>query len=268
MTTAAGPGSAAHTEPTPPGSADPPAAQRTDGPRERRWLPRPPNAVPREATWTAATAAVTTAAAVLVLQLWHANPRVPFAYAGDANLNSAIIKGIIETGWYQGIPSLGAPAGYEMYDFPLGGDNLQFVLLKGLTFLSEDWALVLNAYYLLTFALVSAISYLVFRCLGLARGLSLGLATVFSLLPYHFIPGEGHLLLSGYFVVPLGALLVLTVFSGGFPRLPAGGVITTVRAWRSWAPPAALCVVIGTGGGYYAFFTVLLLGVAGSLALL
>jgi phosphoglycerol transferase len=221
-----------------------------------------------EAAWTAATAAVTSVAACVVLQIWRANPRVPFQYAGDANLNATIIKGIIENGWYQRIPAVGAPGGYDMHDFPLGGDNLQFVLLKVMTFFSRDWALILNAYYLLTFALVAAVAYIVFRRLGLGRGLSLGLATVFSLLPYHFIPGEGHLLLSGYLVVPLAALLVLTVFSGGLAPLTGRGGATPGSRWRSWAPAAALCVLIGCGGGYYAFFAVLLLGVAGGLAFL
>jgi phosphoglycerol transferase len=227
--------------------------------RRRAWLSP---TVRTEAAWVAGTVAVTGAAVVLVLQLWQANPRVPFAYSGDVNVNATIIKGIVETGWYQRIPNLGAPAGYDMHDFPLGGDNLQWALVKGLTFLSHDWALVLNAYYLLTFALVSAVSYLVLRRLGLARWLALGLATIYSLLPYHFIPGEHHLLLSGYLVVPLGAFLVLTVFDGGFGDPSAGA------GRRPWILPAALCVLIGTGGAYYAFFTVLLLGVAAGMALL
>lgn len=211
---------------------------------------------------------VTGGAVFFVLQLWRASPRVPFAYAGDANVNATIIKGIIETGWYQRIPSLGAPAGYDMHDFPLGGDNLQLLLIKGLTFLTHDWALVANTYYLLTFALVSAVTYLVFRRLSLGRGLSLGLATVFSLLPYHFIPGQAHLLLSGYLVVPLGALLVLTVFDGGFLRRTKARGEPRPPRWRRWAVPAALCVLIGSGGSYYAFFIVLLLGVAGVMAFL
>lgn len=207
-------------------------------------------------------------AVVLVLQLWQANPRVPFAYSGDVNVNSTVIKGIIETGWYERIPSLGAPAGYDMHDFPLGGDNLQLVLLKGMTLFSHDWALILNAYYLLTFALVAAISYLVFRRLGLARWLALGLGTIFTLLPYHFIPGEQHLLLSGYLVVPLGALLVLAVFSGGLHGRAGQAGSPSRPWWRMWIWPTALCVLIGCGGSYYAFFTVMLLGVAGAFALL
>jgi phosphoglycerol transferase len=111
---------------------------------------------------------------------------------------------------------------------------------------------------------VSAISYLVLRRLGLARWLALGLGTVYSLLPYHFIPGEHHLLLSGYLVVPLGAFLVLTVFDGGFGDRSAGDG----RRRRAWVGPALLCVLIGTGGAYYAFFTVLLLGIAAGMALL
>jgi hypothetical protein len=213
-----------------------------------------------EAAWVAATASMTVAAVTIVLQLWRANPRVPFAYASDVNLNATIIKGMIETGWYHRIPALGAPFFYDMHDFPLGGDNLQLVLLKLMTLVSSDWALIMNVYFVLTFVLVSAVAYVVLRRLGVSRWLALGLANAFSLLPYHFIPGEHHLLLSGYFVVPLAALLIQTVL--------AGGVAGEGPRWRRWLGPVALCVVIAMGGGYYAFFTVLLVGAAGGLALL
>ena len=67
------------------------------------------------------------------------------------------------------------------------------------------------------------------------------MAILYSFLPYHFARGEAHLLLSGYFMVPIATLLILQVLSDdppftGAPRIarasvasravgPAGGAV-------------------------------------------
>ncbi|MDQ6797965.1 MAG: hypothetical protein M3011_08090 [Actinomycetota bacterium] len=217
-----------------------------------------------EAAWLLATMAVTGILVVLILQLWRASPRVPFAYASDANFTAVIVKGIAENGWYEPNPDLGAPVGYDLKDFPVGGDNLGLGVIKAMTFVSHDWALVANAFWLLTFPLVAGITYLVVRRLGLGRFGSLVTASLFSLLPYHFIPGEAHLLQSGYWAVPLGALLVLDVLrqDGDEP------LVGPASPRRRWVVSLALCAVIASSGPYYAFFTIALLAVAGGFALL
>jgi phosphoglycerol transferase len=211
--------------------------------------------------WFAVSAAaLSLLAAVLVLRLWEANLRVPMAYGGvsnaypggDANAYGAVVKGIVDHGWYLENAQLGAPFGQQLYDYPIDSTATGPVLaveLLGLPGLS--YAPVVNLFFLLTFPVVAVVAFLVLKSLGLSRPVSLVCAVLYSLAPYHFFRGEGHLYLSAYYVAPVAAYLMLRVL-GHEPLLDGW------KSRRTWAT-VALCVVVGTGGLYYAAFSVLLL---------
>jgi phosphoglycerol transferase len=94
-------------------------------------------------------------------------------------------------------------------------------------------------------------------------------ATLFVFLPYHFARGlGGHLFLSTYYSVPLGALLALSVLLGE-PVFERGERSGRVGQWASRRTFLSLgmCIVIGSCGLYYAFFTDLLLALAAGLTL-
>src|SRR5262249_16914189 len=57
-------------------------------------------------------------ASVVVLELAHVNLRVPFDYHGDEFPYDLQIKSIADNGWALRNPLIGAPAGFEPYDFP------------------------------------------------------------------------------------------------------------------------------------------------------
>jgi phosphoglycerol transferase len=82
-------------------------------------------------------------------------------------------------------------------------------------------------------------------------------------LPYHFARGEAHLLLSGYFMVPIAALLILQVLSDDPPftaRRDSPEARWRLALWSRRALPWFLaCAALGSTGPYYAFFAVLLL---------
>src|SRR5947207_2704777 len=80
-----------------------------------------------------------------VLQLWRADLRVPFLYHGDAVWNLAMVKGLLEDGWYLHNDYLGAPGAMDMHDFPLI-DSLFFLMLKGLAVATGDFTLAFNLY--------------------------------------------------------------------------------------------------------------------------
>lgn len=221
----------------------------------------------RELAFLAGTLAATAAAVVHALGLWRASLGVPFAYVFDSLFHSAVVKGMAEQGWYLDNPRLGFPQGLELHDFPLGAENLHFVLLKGLTALGGDWPVALNAYYLAGFALVAVTAYVVLRQIGTGPALSLGLATLFAVLPYHFVVGQLQLFQATYFAVPLGALLVLDAAGWDVWRPPFLGWATDGGRTR-WAARAVLCVVVGSSGSYYAPFTAVLVVVGAGLSLL
>jgi hypothetical protein len=196
--------------------------------------------------------------AALVLELWNADLRVPFAYTGDGTLNLTLIKGVLENPWYFHNPDLGAPWSQELYDYPvISQETLNLLLMRILGLGTGDPALVINLFFLLTFPLAALTAFLVLRRLAVSRGIALVIALLFALLPYHFQRGEVHLFLAAYYAVPLGAYLAIAVFRGD--RLFGG--------WRATLITAVMCAVVATasGSGYYAVFTVVLVVVAAVL---
>ena len=196
--------------------------------------------------------------AALVLELWRADLRVPFAYTGDATLNLTLIKDVLENPWYFHNPDLGAPNSQELYDYPvISQETLNLLLFRILGLGTGDPALVINLFFLLTFPLTALTAFIVLRRLDVSRGIALVIALLYAFLPYHFQRGEVHLFLAAYYAVPLGAYLALAVFRGD--RL--------FGRWRPTLITAVMCTVVATasGSGYYAVFTVVLVVVAALL---
>jgi hypothetical protein len=199
------------------------------------------------------------AGAALVLELWHADLRAPFAYTGDATLNLTLIKGVLENAWYFENPDLGAPNGQELYDYPvISMETLNLLLFRILGVGTGDPALVMNLFFLLTFPLTALTAFIVLRRLEVSRGIALVVALLYAFLPYHLSRGEAHVFLSAYYAVPLGAYLAIAVFRGD--RL--------FGRWRATMITSVMCAVVATasGSGYYAVFTVVLVIVAAVLA--
>src|SRR5262249_54064521 len=150
-----------------------------------------------------------------LLRLWKLNVRIPIVYWGDAIFYLTEVKGIIEHGTYLTNANLGAPFGQQLYDFPQGADNLNLLILGVLGFFTNDAALTINLFSLLTYPVVALSALLVLRRLGLSRPAAFLCAVLFTMLPYHFFRNEGHVLLSAYWAVPLGAYLVLVLLDNG-----------------------------------------------------
>jgi phosphoglycerol transferase len=224
----------------------------------------------------AGVAAATIGLLVVTLRLWEANLRVPFvynatdqpplAYAPDAPYYLMLTKGLVDHGSYLRIPNLGWPFSLQLYDNPESGDNLQLALLRGLGFVLRDAVLTVNVYYLFTFVAVSLAAWFVLRRLGVSRLVAAVVAILYSFLPYHFARGEAHLLLSGYFMVPIATLLIMQVLSDDPPftaRRDSPEPRWRVAVWSRRAVPWLLaCAALGSTGPYYAFFAVLLLAAA------
>ena len=222
--------------------------------------------------WGACSAALLAiAGAVLTLRLWRADLSVPFRYSvtDDTKFYLALIKGILDHGWYLHNPSLGAPFGQQLYDFPQGADNLNLLTIKGLGVIWPHAAVVINLFFLLTFPLTALAAYIVLRRLEVSVPSAVLCAVAFAMLPYHFFRSDSHLLLSAYYSIPLGAYLFMRVV-GGEPLFGRA----TAREWRwtAWASrrtgsTVLICVVIGSAGLYYAVFAFVLVLAGALLAL-
>ena len=216
----------------------------------------------------ALVAAIAMAASVLLLfplfGLARASLSVPFAYQGDALFYEMVVKGVIDHGWYLRNPSLGAPLGQQLFDFPHGADNLNFALIRTLALVSDDPAVVMNLFFLLTFPLVALSAYLVLRRLEIGRLAAFVCSLLYALAPYHLSRSETHLLLSAYYAVPLGAYLVLSLYTGRplFTRRAEPRRRLLAFASGTTLVTLLLCAVVASTGVYYAAFTILLVAAA------
>ena len=200
-----------------------------------------------------------------VMKLWRADFHVPFAYEGDALLHSMFVKGMIDNGWYMSNRFLGMPGGMELYDFP-ATDNFHMFMMKAMSLVTTDYALVLNLYFILTFPLTVLTSLYVFRQFKVSYFPSLVGSLLYAFLPFHFLRGEHHLFFAAYYMIPLIIAVMIWICSGvslfteeagrRFPRL-------RLRRDRKVIISLIVCVVLGSSGAYYPFFSCFLLLVAG-----
>ena len=211
-----------------------------------------------EAGYAALAAGLSFLFGALVLKPWKGALDVPYGYVGDANLYQASIKGVLDHGWYWHNSSLGAPGRAQLFDFPsLAGDPLNVLIIKVIGLFTSDSGVAINVFFLLTFPLVGLVAYLVLRQLTVSPWAAVVCSVLYALLPYHFLRGEGHLLLAAYYVVPLGAWLVLSVLADR----PLFGTR------RSALVTVGLCALVSFASAsyYYSAFTVVLVASAAAL---
>jgi phosphoglycerol transferase len=208
-------------------------------------------------------------AAALALRLWEADRIVPLTYDGDGLFNLVLVKGVMENGWFFNNPDLGAPFGQQLYDFSaLGGDNLQWLIIKAIALFTSSPAEALNAFYFGSFPLMALTAFLVLRMLDVSRAVAVVIAILFSVVPNHLFNGEGHVFLGAAWSVPLACWLVLAVAAGEplFERRTRPGPRLFAWASRRTMAVAAVCVIVGSTSVYYAAFAVILVMTAAALA--
>jgi hypothetical protein len=151
-------------------------------------------------------------AAVLVLRFWSAPLSVPYDYDGDAAFYLMEVQGLHEHGTYLTNPNLGYPYGQDTRDLPQGVDNLNWLVLRGLSIFGGP-AVAMNLFYLLTFGVIGGMAFAVLRLLRIRAVIAGVAALLYAFLPYHLLRRAQHLLLASYGFVPLAVLFALAVLS-------------------------------------------------------
>lgn len=233
---------------------------------------------PRRALLEAASVAIIAWVWTAVLyRLWEASPRVPiYQDRSDARLIANILKNIIDRGWYETNPHLGAPFGQELYDFPHGGETWQFVIFKGMSYFIHDYGLMMNVYFIAGFGVTAAVTFLVLRHLRFSYAVSAVIGILYVFLPFHFYHEQSHLYRSSYFYAPIACLVLVWAMQWRERFLldpdadDRGGVISTLRwtvrhnlRWRRVGFIVAACVLIGGTETMTTSFTMVLLAVTG-----
>ncbi len=220
---------------------------------------------PREAVTYGVTFVLALVLTIVILRLWHAEPRVPFAYEHDSKPVLTWVKGMVDNGWWTTNEFLGAPSRMEMYDYPLGS-NLHFAILKALSLFTSDPALIVNVYFLLSFPLIAVASLMPLRSMSVSRMPSMAASLLYTFLPYHFWRGEAHLFLSAYFMIPLLFLVIIWIAKGEVFLIVR---TNDARSWRLELKSQRaifsllICMALGSDSPYYPVFACVLLAVAG-----
>ncbi len=217
----------------------------------------------------AGAAALSLLILIWVMRLWKADLAVPFRYGGDAVAVNALIKGMVDNGWYLHNRFLGLPTGLDLHDYPMA-ETTHFLLMKLISLWTSDSTVIMNVYYLLTFPLTVLTSLFVFRQFKIAFPAAIVGSLLFAFFPYHFLRGEMHLFLAAYYLIPLMVMVVLWICREEPLLDHAAGQPKTATGWtRSKVIMSiATCLLVASGGVYYAYFAGFFLCVAGLFAFL
>lgn len=187
---------------------------------------------------------------------------IPYAYGGDSLSMSMWIKTIIEKGWFLENDSIGYPFGLTMYDYPVP-DTFIFLCFKVISFFTDQYSVILNLYYLLTFPVTTLTAYFVFRHFSLNFLSSSAASILFTFLPFHFMRGEYHLFLTSYYTIPLAVLVLLWVCKQDNEFIRKRDRKISFFFNKKILASFLICILFGSTEVYYAFFFCFLLIIAG-----
>lgn len=215
--------------------------------------------------WAAVLSSIAT---VGTLRLWHLKLGIPYLYTGDALPTAAHVKTVLQQGWFEYEPHLGAPRGEIYFDFPQA-DNFHLIAVKVIGLFTDQWPVALNVYFLIGFPLAAISAVWFLRVVGVSRPLTIVLATLFAIAPYHYSRGEAHLYLASYYPIPLALVILLWVLRGERIWTRRAGVtgwwgVVTGRG----AATVLIVGLLGTASQYYSLFFLILLAFAGITTLI
>lgn len=145
----------------------------------------------------------------VVYELWTVNlAETPIGYGGDTFLSLVAQKNLIESSKVYESSRLGAPFGYELYDFS-SGDLITRVLRKIWSIVTNNFILGVNLNYLAGFFVVAWTSLYVLKKVKISDNIAVSMATLFVFLPFHYLRGINHIAYSFYFVIPIIVLYLL-----------------------------------------------------------
>jgi phosphoglycerol transferase len=206
------------------------------------------------------TIGITIVILILVLHLWNFNISIPFTYGGDAFLSLVIIKSIVDHGWYFVNNSIGMPTGQEFYDFPMA-DNFNLLIIKLISYFSPNSGSVMNVFYLLTFPMTAIASLITLKKFIKSNITAITGSLLFTFLPYHFLRGEPHLLLSAYYMIPFVVLIILWLSSEKDLITESTPFLKNIS--KKMLVSILICFIVSSTGVYYAVFSCFFLAVVG-----
>lgn len=149
--------------------------------------------------------------AIQLLGLWvYGVDRLdrPFVFRGDALHHLAVARAIVDQGWWWNITRLGAPFELDMYLFPVGA-VIDYAFFWLLSCFSHDPVVVVNSFWVASFALTGVSACWSLRRLGIPPLVAFGGSIFYAFLPGAFYRSTSHLMLVYYSVPPAMAMCML-----------------------------------------------------------
>lgn len=223
------------------------------------------------AIWTVLLVSIPLALAVYVLGLKDWDFSIPLIYRNSDDIwQYTLTKVLQETGWILTNPYLGAPEVASWHHNAAAQTSaLHSVLMLALSYIIENPVRLQQIYYLLNFPLIVLTSFIACRLIGVSRLPAFCVGLLFAFTTFR-IDEMLYAFLSNYFMVPLALVAVIWVLSGKFVAL-AEDQGRTLRWWqvavrlvstREFILGLIFVALTAASDGYYAFFTLLLLGFA------
>lgn len=228
------------------------------------------NQIKRKDFWAVFAATVFPALlAVYLFDVLHWDLSVPYIYRNSDDIWQLVLtKAVRDTGWVLTIPSLGAPDIAHWHNNAAAQTSaLHSVIMWLLSLFIDDAVKIQQVYYLLNFSLISLISFIACRLLGIARLPALCVGFLFSFTTFR-INEMLYAFLANYFMIPLSLVPVIWIITGVYRHLldDIPDDVTTFERIKQLilSKPFLLgllfVVLMTLSDGYYAFFTLLLLG--------
>lgn len=205
------------------------------------------------------------ASLMLLSIFWNLNNmtlNIPISYYGGDDFHTLkSAKSIMDTGWVLENEYLGAPFGATYYGYPsLATSNFDYLLIKFLAFLTNDAVASVNLEYILLFPIISLISYYVMRKLKISNLISVFASLTYAFLPYIFLRGMSHTVLSAYQFVPLSIMLCIWIYEDdNFFNLNRG----FYKYKQNYIGIFCALLIANNGIAYYPFFTCFFICVTG-----
>lgn len=170
---------------------------------------------------------------------------MPLVFHGDALHHLAVARAIVDHGWWWHITRLGAPFELDMYLFPVGA-VIDYVFFWLLSLFSNDPVVIVNSFWVASFALTGVSACWSLRRLGIPPLVAFGGSILYAFLPGAFYRNTSHLMLVYYSVPPAMAMCVL-LLRGEWSLLRRNDRLTF---WGALA-------LLGLSYIYYSFFACL-----------
>ncbi len=200
---------------------------------------------------------------------WQWDFSVPFVYNRNDDVWQLILtKWLLDNGWILNNPFLGAPdIAHGHYNSAAQASSLHSIIMKFIGVFVVDSVKVQNFYYFLNFSLISVTSYVACRILNVSRLFSVPAGILFSLgltrlnAPYFAF-------ISNYFMIPLAIVIVVWCAKGEYlsdDRKDIRTALLDLRKSKKFWLSLLIAFFVAISDGYYAFFTMLLLGLSSAL---